>query len=61
MRAPRRRSIFTPKLDELGDQSQSAPTVEEYPRLSQEVQRYIVRYMIQINATTLPFMQAARD
>jgi hypothetical protein len=35
--------------------------VEEYTRLSQEVQRYIVRHMIQINATMLPFMQAARD
>jgi hypothetical protein len=61
MRALRRRSIFTPKLNELGDQSQAAPTVEEYTRLSQEVQRYIVRHMIQINATMLPFMQAARD
>jgi peptide/nickel transport system substrate-binding protein len=49
------------KLDELWDQLKRAPTPEEFSRLSHEVQRYIVRNMIQISATTLPFIQAARD
>jgi peptide/nickel transport system substrate-binding protein len=50
-----------PKLDALWDQLKAAPTPEEWVRLSHEVQRYIVRNMIQISATTLPFIQAARD
>ena len=50
-----------PKLDALWDQLKEAPTAEEFSRLSQEVQRYIVRHMIQISATTLPFIQAVRD
>jgi hypothetical protein len=33
----------------------------KFSRLSLEVQRFIVRNMIQISATTLPFIQAARD
>jgi ABC-type transport system substrate-binding protein len=49
------------KLDELWDQLKRAPTPEEFSRLSHEVQRYIVKNMIQISATTLPFIQAARD
>src|SRR5215510_11564069 len=36
------------KLDELWDQLKRAPTPEEFSRLSHEVQRYIVRNMIQI-------------
>jgi hypothetical protein len=35
--------------------------VEEFSRLSQEVQRDIVGTMVQMSATTLPFIQAARD
>jgi hypothetical protein len=35
--------------------------VEEFSRLSQEVQRDIVGNMVQMSATTLPFTQAARD
>jgi ABC-type transport system substrate-binding protein len=50
-----------PKLDALWDQLKAAPTPEEWVRLSHEVQRYIMQNMIQISATTLPFMQAARD
>jgi len=50
-----------PKIDALWDQLKAAPTPEEFSRLSQEVQRYIVRNMVQITATTLPFIQAARD
>jgi ABC-type transport system substrate-binding protein len=49
------------KLDELWDQLKRPPTPEEFSRLSHEVQRYIVRNMIQISATTLPFIQAMRD
>ena len=49
------------KLDELWDQLRQAATPEESSRLSQEVQRYIMQHMIQISATTLPFVQAARD
>jgi ABC-type transport system substrate-binding protein len=49
------------KLDALWDQLKRAPTPEEFSRLSQEVQRYVVRRMIQMSATTLPFIQAARD
>jgi hypothetical protein len=33
----------------------------EFRRLSLEVQRYIMRNRIRIRATTLPFIQAARD
>jgi hypothetical protein len=43
------------------DQLKAAPRPEEASRLSQEVQRYIVRNMVQVTATTLPFIQAARD
>jgi ABC-type transport system substrate-binding protein len=50
-----------PKIDELWDQLKAAPTPEEFSRLSQEVQRYIVGNMVQMSATTLPFVQAARD
>jgi peptide/nickel transport system substrate-binding protein len=50
-----------PKIDELWDQIKAAPTPEEFSRLSLEVQRYIVGNMVQMNATTLPFIQAARD
>jgi ABC-type transport system substrate-binding protein len=50
-----------PKIDALWDQIKAAPTPEESSRLSREVQRYIVRNMVQITATTLPFIQAARD
>ena len=50
-----------PKIDALWDQLKQAPTQEEYSRLSQEIQRYIVGNMVQMSATTLPFIQAARD
>jgi ABC-type oligopeptide transport system substrate-binding subunit len=50
-----------PKTDALWDQLKQAPTPAEFSRLSQEVQRYIVGNMVQMNATTLPFIQAARD
>jgi len=50
-----------PKIDALWDQLKAAPTAEESSRLSREVQRYIVHNMVQITATTLPFIQAARD
>jgi hypothetical protein len=40
-------------------QIRQAQTPEEFSRLSQEVQRYIVRNMVQMSATTLPFIQAA--
>jgi ABC-type transport system substrate-binding protein len=50
-----------PKIDALWDQLKAAPTAEEFNRLSQEVQRYIVGNMVQMSATTLPFVQAARD
>jgi peptide/nickel transport system substrate-binding protein len=49
------------KIDALWDQLMRAPTPEEFSRLSQEVQRYIVGNMVQMSACTLPFMQAARD
>src|SRR6266545_3020973 len=45
----------------LWDQLKQAPTPEEFSRLSQEVQRYFVGHMVQMSATTLPFIQAARD
>jgi len=48
-----------PKIDALWDQIKQAPTPEEFSRLSQEVQRYIVRNMVQMSVTTLPFIQAA--
>jgi peptide/nickel transport system substrate-binding protein len=50
-----------PKIDELWDQLKAAPTPEEFSRLSKEVQRYIVGNMVQMSATTLPFIQEARD
>jgi len=50
-----------PKIDELWDRIKQAPTPQEFSRLSQEVQRYIVGNMVQMSATTLPFIQAARD
>ena len=50
-----------PQIDALWDQLKAAPTSEEFSRLSQEVQRYIVGNMVQMMATTLPFIQAARD
>jgi peptide/nickel transport system substrate-binding protein len=50
-----------PKIDALWDQLKQAPTPEEFSRLSQEVQRYIVRNMVQMSVTTLPFIQAVRD
>jgi ABC-type transport system substrate-binding protein len=50
-----------PQIDRLWDQLKQAPTPEEFSRLSQEVQRYIVGNMVQMSATTLPFIQAARD
>jgi peptide/nickel transport system substrate-binding protein len=50
-----------PKIDALWDQLQQATTPEEFSRLSHEVQRYIVGNMVQMSATTLPFVQAARD
>jgi ABC-type transport system substrate-binding protein len=50
-----------PKIDALWDQLKAAPTAEEFSRLSQEVQRYIVGNMVAMSATTLPFIQAARD
>jgi ABC-type transport system substrate-binding protein len=50
-----------PKIDELWDQLKQAPTPEEFSWLSQEVQRYIVSDMVQVSATTLPFIQAAWD
>lgn len=50
-----------PKIDEMWDQIKQAATPEEFSRLSQEVQRYIVGNMVQMSATTLPFIQAARD
>ncbi len=50
-----------PKIDALWDQLQRAATPEEWSRLSKEVQRYIVGNMVQMSATTLPFVQAARD
>lgn len=49
------------RLDELWDQLRQAATPEESSRLSQEVQGHIMQNMIQINATTLSFIQAARD
>jgi hypothetical protein len=49
------------KIDALWDQLKAAPTAEESSRLSREVQRYIVHNMVPITATTLPFIQAARD
>jgi len=49
------------KIDELWDQLKQAPTPEEFSRLSQEVQRYIVGNMVQMSACTLPFIQASRD
>jgi ABC-type oligopeptide transport system substrate-binding subunit len=49
------------RLDALWDQLRQAPTPEEFSQLSQEVQRHIMQNMIQISATTLPFIQAARD
>jgi glutathione transport system substrate-binding protein len=48
------------QIDALWDQLKQAPTPEEFSRLSKEVQRYIVGNMVQMNATTLPFIQAAR-
>jgi hypothetical protein len=33
----------------------------EFSRLNLEVQRYIIGNMVQMNAMTLPFIQAARD
>ena len=50
-----------PKIDALWDQLKQAPTPEEFSRLSQEVQRYIVHNMVQMSVTTLPFIQAVRD
>ncbi len=50
-----------PKIDALWDQLKAAPTPEEFSRLSQEVQGYIVGNMVQMSATTLPFIQAVRD
>ena len=50
-----------PKIDALWDQLKQAPTPTEFSRLSQEVQRYIVRNMVQMSVTTLPFIQAVRD
>ena len=50
-----------PKIDALWDQLLRAPTPEEWSRLSHEVQRYIIGNMVQMSATTLPFIQAARD
>jgi hypothetical protein len=50
-----------PKIDELWDQLKQAQTLEEFSRLSQEVQRYIGRNMVQMSVATLPFIQAARD
>jgi peptide/nickel transport system substrate-binding protein len=50
-----------PKIDALWDQLLRAPTPEEWTRLSHEVQRYIIGNMVQMSATTLPFIQAARD
>jgi ABC-type transport system substrate-binding protein len=50
-----------PKIDALWDQIKQAPTPQEFSRLSKEVQRYIVGNMVQMSATTLPFIQAARD
>jgi ABC-type transport system substrate-binding protein len=50
-----------PKIDALWDQIKRAQTPEEFSRLSQEVQHYIVGNMVQMSATTLPFVQAARD
>jgi hypothetical protein len=49
------------KIDALWDQLKAAPTPEEFSRLSQEVQHYIVGNMVQMMATTLPFIQASRD
>jgi ABC-type transport system substrate-binding protein len=50
-----------PKIDALWDQLLRAPTPEEWTRLSHEVQRYIIGNMVQMSATTLPFIQASRD
>jgi ABC-type oligopeptide transport system substrate-binding subunit len=50
-----------PKIDALWDQLKQAPTPEEFSQLSQEVQRYIVRNMVQMSVTTLPFIQAVRE
>jgi ABC-type oligopeptide transport system substrate-binding subunit len=50
-----------PQIDALWDQLKRASTPEEWSRLSREVQRYIVGNMVQMSATTLPFIQAARD
>jgi len=44
---------------DVWDQLKQVPTPEEFSRLSQEVQRYIVGNMVQMSTTTLPFMQAA--
>jgi ABC-type transport system substrate-binding protein len=49
------------QIDALWNQLQQASTSEEFSRLSQEVQRYIISNMVQMSATTLPFIQAARD
>ena len=49
------------RLDALWDQLKMAPTPEEVSRLNQEIQRYLMQNMIAISATTLPFVQAARD
>lgn len=49
------------RLDALWDQLKRAPTPEEVSRLNYEVQRHLMRNMIAISATTLPFIQAARD
>jgi len=49
------------RLDALWDQLKQAPTQEEVSRLNYEVQRHLMRNMIAISATTLPFIQAARD
>jgi hypothetical protein len=50
-----------PKIDELWNQIKQVPTPQEFSRLSQEVQRYIVGNMVQMNASTLPSIQAVRD
>ena len=50
-----------PKIDALWDQIKAAQTPEEFSRLSKEVQRYIIGNMVQMNASTLPFIQAARE
>jgi glutathione transport system substrate-binding protein len=50
-----------PQIDALWDQLLRAPTPEDWSRLSHEVQRYVIGNMVQMSATTLPFIQAARD